>query len=159
MAKKMKIFSIGLRSTVTNQHSLFLYFAYSIPVPTGVIFIFPHVLEKCIILVSSICAQSPFLFFMLCVTGRVEWKRNLPTCLPKPLYCDFLIPWLVLGVFLLNSTCSLLSFLQTTFPIQLMGQLNSGCIGQSRWKTVWGEEAEVGEKRHPALCRLWCPSL
>lgn len=133
----MKFFSIGLQSTVTNQHSLFLFFAYLISVPPGVTFFFTHVLEKCIILVSSMCAQHPFLFFTHCVKGRVEWGRNLPTCLPQCKHWDCLIPWLVQGMFLQNSTCSLL-FLQTMFPPQLIGQENSGCIGQSRWRTVWG---------------------
>lgn len=67
----------------------------------------------------------------------MEAKSSM--CLLKLLYPDGLAPSLVLVVFLLNSTCSLLSYFQTMFPPQSLGQLNSGCIGQSGLRTVWGE--------------------
>lgn len=67
-------------------------------------------------------------------------------CLLKLLDPDGLTPLLVLDVFFLNSTCALFSFFQTMFPPQSMGQLNSGCIGQSRLRTVWGGGGSEGEE-------------
>ena len=54
------------------------------------------------------------------ITGGAERRRNLPTCLLELLYCGCLTPFL-LDMFLLDLTCSLLSFSKNSLPPSVNG--------------------------------------
>lgn len=56
--------------------------------------------------------------------------------------------------------CCFFFFFQTMYPLQLMGQLNSCCVGQSRLRIIWGGgERRQRERGQPALLKLWSPSF
>lgn len=99
-----------------------------------------QVLKKCIILVSSILYRIPF--FILHISyydyreSRVE--ANSPHVPPESLVLQ--LPDSIACLRYFPSGLDPFSGLlfQTMFPLQLMAQLNSCYIGQSRLRVIWG---------------------